>query len=177
MISCKENADETLKQHAQTSQDLDIFTNRRTVNAFDERMKVCVGVTPTKIGVAAQGEHREGIADTKSITDSNPPSGVSNPVRNQTEAIQDVDCIGTAELETTEVQHISKPWWLPPKTTRMKDSDSTKKHLKKLIYLRILVLIIRLREQSDARMPTIQDQTFRKSDQLFPFMKETVLGF
>jgi hypothetical protein len=55
----------------------------------------------------------------------------------------------------------------------MKDSDSTKKHLKKLMYLRILVLIIRLREQLDARMPTIQDQTSQKSDQLFPSMKET----
>jgi hypothetical protein len=103
MPSCKENADETLRQHAQTSQDLDIFTNRRTVNAFDEWMQVCVGVTPTKFGVAAQGEQLEGIADTKSITDSNPPSGVSNPVKNQTEANQDADCIGTDELETTVV--------------------------------------------------------------------------
>jgi hypothetical protein len=71
------------------------------VNAFDERMQVCVGDTPTKFGVAAQGEQREGISDTNSITD-NPPSVVSNPVNNQTEATQHIDCIGTVESETTE---------------------------------------------------------------------------
>jgi hypothetical protein len=48
------------------------------VNASDERMQLCVGDTPTQFGVAAQGEQRGGIANAKSITDSNPPSGVSD---------------------------------------------------------------------------------------------------